>query len=185
MFPFYEHTSIATIIPQIKMFNYIYLFMYLSPLSVLKVKVRWITVSYLSCYPQHSSTMPIIFWEMVKKDRPSKIVSDVANSQPSPTTYRHHHHHHQTSVLPLISSRWLICLETEACPRPLGRSSHQSKITSALAYSSESAASSNPLQNQEGTLGYLGAPDHLVRWHRSHLQGQFLTALNIPDYAAE
>lgn len=56
-------------------------------------------------------------------------------------------------------------------------------MTSVLACSSESPISSNPLQNQEGTLGYLRTPDHLVRWHSAHLQGQFLTALNIPVYA--
>lgn len=59
------------------------------------------------------------------------------------------------------------------------------KMARALACSSESPASSNPLQNQEGTLGYLGASDHLVGWHSAHLQGQFLTFLNIPDYDAE
>lgn len=48
------------------------------------------------------------------------------------------------------------------------------QMTSAL------ARPSNLLQNQEDTLGYLSTPDHLVRWHNAHLQGQFLTALHSP-----
>lgn len=48
------------------------------------------------------------------------------DSKPPPTAYTHHHHH-QTSVVPLTSSLWLICLETKAGPRSLGRNSLQSK----------------------------------------------------------
>lgn len=59
-------------------------------------------------------------------------------------------------------------------------------MTSALACSSESSASSsNPAQNQEGTLGYLGILGRLVSWYDTHFQSQFLTTLNSPDYAVE
>lgn len=59
-------------------------------------------------------------------------------------------------------------------------------MTNALACSSESSVSSNPLQNQQGTLGYLVFQ---TIWsggtEPTYKDGQFLIALNIPDYDAE
>jgi hypothetical protein len=120
--------------------------------------------------------MPLMFREMVRKEgQTSQEESDVA-SQPAFPHYIHTplHISHDSYLLPVINLFG---------KRGLAQIPGQ-KLTP-IHMKSAPACPSNLPQNQEDSLGYLSAPDHLVKWHSAQVQGQFLTALNIPDCAAE